>query len=77
MIRPGKFFYRIFRIFLFPLKPKEDPMADFSGLKAAIQDLAAKVDTLIAKVNAPVPDEQPQVDEVTQAVQAVTAKIPA
>jgi len=52
-------------------------MADFTKLNAAVADLSAKVDALNAKP-APVPpvDQQPDVDAVTAAVEAITAKIP-
>ena len=52
-------------------------MADFTKLNQDIADLAAKVDALLAKQNPPPADEQPQVDQADQAVQAIAAKIPA
>lgn len=55
-------------------------MADFSKLTADIAALSDKVDALIAKANQPLPpppDEQPQVDQASAAIEAITAKIPA
>lgn len=49
-------------------------MADFTKLTAAVADLDAKVSAFIAK---PPVDEQPAVDAVTAAVEAIVAKIPA
>lgn len=51
-------------------------MADFTRLEAAIADLAAKVDVLLAKQTPPV-DEQPAVDQAAAAVEAIVAKMPA
>ena len=55
-------------------------MADFSKLNADLATLSAKVDELVAKVNAPAPapvDEQPAVDQASASVEAIIAKIPA
>lgn len=52
-------------------------MADFTKLNADIAALSAKVDELLAKVNALPVDEQPAVDAADAAVEAVMAKIPA
>jgi hypothetical protein len=54
---------------------RENTMADFARLQAAITELSAKVDALIAKPQ-PV-DEQPAVDQAAAAVEAIVAKIPA
>ena len=51
-------------------------MADFSKLTADIAALEAKVDALVAKLNIPPVDEQPQVDQADAAVEAILAKIP-
>lgn len=50
-------------------------MADFTKLKADIAALNAKVDELLAKLNAPPPDEQPAVDELQNEVNAIIAKL--
>ena len=50
-------------------------MADYTRLLQAIEALSAKVDALVVKANTPPPDELPQVDALTQAVEAVAAKI--
>lgn len=51
-------------------------MADFTKLNTSVAELKAKVEALIAKVNTPPPDEQPQVDAVQTAVDAISAEIP-
>jgi hypothetical protein len=68
----------IIRLFRKILHKLEAIMADFTKLNAAVADLSAKVDAMNAKP-APVPpvDEQPTVDAVTVAVEAIAAKIPA
>jgi len=52
-------------------------MADFTKLMQDIADLSAKVDAALAKpAPTQAPDEQPQVDQASAAVEAITAKIP-
>lgn len=49
-------------------------MADFTALNAAVANLNAKVDALLAK---PAPtDDQPAVDALASQVEAIVAKIP-
>ena len=55
---------------------RDDFMADFSRLEAAISDLSVKVDALIAKATTPAPDEQPAVDGAVAAIEQIVAKIP-
>lgn len=62
---------RLFQCF----KRRENHMADFTKLKADIAALNTKVDELLAKLNAPPPDEQPAVDEVQAEVNAIIAKL--
>jgi hypothetical protein len=50
-------------------------MADLSRLNAAVADLSAKVDALLAKPQ-PV-DDQPAVDALAVQVEAIAAKVPA
>jgi hypothetical protein len=56
---------------------EECVVSDFTKLMSDLADLSAKVDALVAKQNPPPVDEQPQVDQADQAVQAIAAKIPA
>jgi hypothetical protein len=56
---------------------EECVMADFTKVMAELADLSAKVDALLAKQNPPPVDEQPAVDQVAAAVEAIAAKIPA
>jgi hypothetical protein len=62
------------------LKNQEILMANYDKLNADLAALSAKVDGLIAKVNAPahdpVVDEQPAVDAADAAVADIIAKIP-
>lgn len=49
-------------------------MSDFSNLNAAVADLSAKIDALNSKP--PPVDDQPTVDQITEQVKAITAKVP-
>lgn len=51
-------------------------MTDFTRLNAAVNDMNAKIDAMIAKP-APSPvDDQPAVDALAAQVEAIAAKIP-
>ncbi|MDB5607797.1 MAG: hypothetical protein JWP25_4697 [Bradyrhizobium sp.] len=53
-------------------------MTDLSKLSAAVADLSARVDALLAKPAVPAPvDEQPAVDALAVQVETIVAKIPA
>ena len=54
-------------------------MADYSKLSAAIADVSAKLDALLAKPTPVVeaPEEQHAVDDLTAQVESIAAKIPA
>lgn len=49
-------------------------MADFTRLNAAVADVSAKLDALLAKP--PPIDDQPAVDALADQVEAIAAKIP-
>jgi hypothetical protein len=56
-------------------------MADFSRVMDLLTTLAAKVDELNAKMNAPPPpppadEDQPKVDAMADGIAAIIAKIP-
>lgn len=58
------------------LKHQEKIMVDLTKLNAAVADVEAKLDALLAKVPATPTDDQPAVDAITVQVEAIAAKIP-
>jgi hypothetical protein len=53
-------------------------MADFTRLNAAVADLNAKVDALLARPAPPPPvDDQPAVDALAAQVESIATRIPA
>lgn len=54
-------------------------MADMTRLNEGIAQLSAKVDELVAKASAAPeapPDNQPEIDAASEAVQSILARIP-